>query len=306
MSHLRGAATVVLLFGNLALWGLPISLLGIIKRLLPGGRIRQGVTRILVALADQWVGGNNRIFNLSLDTVWDVEGIDNLRRDGRYLITSNHVSWVDIVALQRVLRGRVAFIRFFLKQELIWFPIIGQACWAVDFPFMKRYSAEYLEKHPEKRGTDLETTRRACAKYRFIPVAILNFLEGTRFTKKKHAEQRSPYKHLLRPRTGGIAFVIASLGEQLDAVIDVTLAYPKGDITMWQFLRNRVPRITIRARRLEVSPEFRTAAITEPGPARDHFKAWLQSVWQEKDQLLDDLLALPVSAPPARRQSVPG
>ena len=287
MNHLHGAVTVVLLFVNLALWGVPISLLGIVKRLLPGGRIRQSVTRILVVLADKWVGGNDRIFETRLDTKWDVEGIDALDPNGHYLITSNHVSWVDIVALQHVFRHRVAFLRFFLKQELIWFPIIGQACWAVDFPFMKRYSAEYLEKHPEKRGTDLETTRRACAKYRFIPFAMLNFLEGTRFTKEKHAEQKSPYRHLLRPRTGGVAFVIASLGDQLDAMIDVTLAYPGGDITMWEFLTNRVPRITIRAKRLEVSPEFKTAAITEPGPARERFKSWLQSVWTAKDAELD-------------------
>jgi len=292
MNHLRGAVTVVFLLGNLALWGVPISLLGIVKRLLPGGRIRQSVTRILVFLADKWVGGNDRIFAARLDTKWDIEGIESLDANGHYLIMSNHVSWVDIVALQHAFRHHVAFLRFFLKQELIWFPIIGQACWAVDFPFMKRYSAEYLEKHPEKRGTDLETTRRACAKYRFIPFAMLNFLEGTRFTKAKHAEQKSPYRHLLRPRTGGVAFVIASLGDQLDAVIDVTLAYPRGDVTMWEFLTNRVPRITIRAKRLEVSPEFKTAAITEPGPAREHFKSWLQSVWTAKDAELDALQTL--------------
>jgi 1-acyl-sn-glycerol-3-phosphate acyltransferase len=306
MRHLRGAATVCLLLGNLALWGIPISLLGIVKRVLPGGPLRHAVSRMLVALADKWVGGNDRIFDLRLDTVWDVEGIAGLKYDGRYLITSNHVSWVDIVALQRVFRHHVAFLRFFLKQELIWFPIIGQACWAVDFPFMKRYSAEYLEKHPEKRGTDLETTRRACAKFRYIPVAILNFLEGTRFTKEKHAEQKSPYRHLLRPRTGGIAFVIASLGDQLDAVIDVTLAYPGGDVNMWDFITNRVPRVTIRAKRLDISPEFRTAAIAEPGPEREHFKAWLQSVWQAKDEELDALLALPAVESPARRKSESG
>lgn len=299
MSHLRGLITVFFLLGNLALWGIPISLLGIVKRLLPGGRIRQSVTRILVVLADKWVGGNDRIFDQNLDTKWDVEGIEDLDPNGHYLIMSNHVSWVDIVALQRVFRHHVAFIRFFLKQELIWFPIIGQACWAVDFPFMKRYSAEYLEKHPEKRGTDLETTRRACAKYRFIPFAMLNFLEGTRFTKAKHAEQKSPYRHLLRPRTGGVAFVIASLGDQLDAIIDVTLAYPGGDVTMWEFLTNRVPRIIVRAKRLEVSPEFRTAAITEPSPEREHFKEWLKGVWAAKDAELDSLIALPAAAPPA-------
>jgi 1-acyl-sn-glycerol-3-phosphate acyltransferase len=299
MRHLRGLATVALLIGNLLTWGLPILFFGLIKRLLPGGRLRQSVNRFILSLAEKWVIGNDRIFDLRLDTIWDVEGIAGLEYNAQYLIVSNHVSWVDIVALQRVFRGRVAFLRFFLKQELIWFPILGQACWAVDFPFMKRYTPEYLAKHPEKRGTDLETTRRACHKFRKIPVAILNFLEGTRFTPEKHREQKSQYKRLLRPRTGGFAFVLASLSDELDAAIDVTLAYPGGDVRMWDFITNRVPRITIRARRLDVPHEFFSSAITEPGPERDRFKAWLESIWRQKDALLDSLIEGRESESPA-------
>jgi hypothetical protein len=151
---------------------------------------------------------------------------------------------------------------------------------------MRRYSPEYLAKHPEKRGRDLETTRRAVQHYRDVPVAILNFVEGTRFTREKHADQESPYRQLLRPRIGGIAFVLASMGEQLEAFLDVTLAYPGGDVRVWDFVSGRVPRITVGVRRIDVPSEFYTAAITEPGPARDRFKAWIGEVWREKDELL--------------------
>jgi 1-acyl-sn-glycerol-3-phosphate acyltransferase len=40
--------------------------------------------------------------------------------------------------LQRIFHGRIPFLKFFLKQELIWVPVIGLAWWALDFPFMKR------------------------------------------------------------------------------------------------------------------------------------------------------------------------
>jgi 1-acyl-sn-glycerol-3-phosphate acyltransferase len=292
---LRGALTILLLLLNALLWGAPIFVGGVIRFITPGGPLRGRIILFLARLADHWVEGCNRIFDRMLTTVWDIQGIEDVHRDGHYLIISNHVSWVDIFVLFRAFHGRTAFIRFFLKQELIWMPIVGQACWALQFPFMKRYTAEYLERHPEKRGTDLATTRRACRRYRHVPVTILNFLEGTRFSCEKHADQESPYRHLLRPRIGGIGFVLASLGDQIDALFDVTIAYPGGDSTFWQFVTNRLPRISVRARPVLVPPEFFEAAITEPGPERDRFKAWIEEIWREKDLLLDQLLQRPSS-----------
>ncbi|HEX3110966.1 MAG TPA: acyltransferase [Thermoanaerobaculia bacterium] len=286
---LRGVATIVLLLLNLILWGTPILLGGIIKFLMPG-RKRVPVVNFLVGLAENWVEGNNRIFDTMLSTKWDVSGVETDGYDGHYLIVANHISWVDIFVLFRAFHHRTAFIRFFLKQQLIWFPIAGQGCWALDFPFMKRYTPEFLAAHPEKRGEDLATTRTACRKYRKVPVAIANFLEGTRFTREKHDDQDSPYRHLLRPRIGGIAFVLASMGDLLDATFDVTLAYPHGDVSFWQFVTNRVPRIVVRARRVEIPDDFYDEAVTRPGPVRDRFKEWVDQLWREKDALIDDMV----------------
>lgn len=282
---LRGLTTTLLLLFNLAFWGTLVLLGGVLK-LFTRGTLRLRMIRRLSWLAEHWVATNNRIFDLMLPTVWDIRGVEGLGYEGHYLIISNHLSWVDIFALFRAFHGHMAFIRFFLKSVLIWFPFAGQACWALDFPFMKRYSPEYLAKHPEKRGRDLETTRKAVRRYRRVPVAILNFVEGTRFTEEKHADQDSPYRHLLRPRIGGIAFVFASMGEQLDAFFDVTLAYPGGDVHAWDFVKGKVPRIIIDARRIDVPREFFDAAITEPGPERDRFKAWIDEVWRQKDERL--------------------
>jgi 1-acyl-sn-glycerol-3-phosphate acyltransferase len=286
---IRSLLIIVLIPLNLILWGIPVMLLGIVKLVLPGGEPRRKLRLLLSELGDRWAGGNDIIFDRLLDTKWDISGIDGLRPDGHYLIVSNHASWLDIFVLQRAFHRRVAFMRFFIKQHLIWFPILGQACWAMDFPFMRRYTPEYLERHPEKRGKDLETTRRTCRRYRRIPMAILNFIEGTRFTRAKQLEEKSPYRNLLRPRVGGIAFVLASLGEQLDGVVDVTISYPRPDVTFWEFITNRVGRVVVRARLIEVPAQFVTEPITEPGPAREAFKIWIESLWREKDELLDQL-----------------
>ena len=274
---------------NLAFWGTLVLLGGLVK-ILTYGRPRGPVVRVLAWLAERWVQGNDKIFDVFLDTKWSIEGFENLRRDGHYLLISNHISWVDIFAVFRAVRGRGPFVRFFLKHSLIWFPIVGQACAVLDFPFMRRYTQEYLAHHPEKRGRDLETTRKACRRYRHVPVTILNYVEGTRFTRDKHEEQDSPHKHLLRPRVGGIGFVLASLGEQLDAMLDVTIVYPDFDATMWDFATNRIPWIVVRARTIQVPPEFCSAEVTEAGPARDRFKAWVDELWREKDEEIERIL----------------
>jgi 1-acyl-sn-glycerol-3-phosphate acyltransferase len=287
---LRAVVIAVLLVLNLILWGTLILLGGLIK-LFTFGRGKRPIIFALTWLGERWARGNDLVFDALLSTEWRVEGVDDLRRDAHYLIISNHISWTDIFAVFRVFHLRAPFIRFFLKQNLIWLPIAGQAAWALEFPFMRRYTPEYLKQHPEKRGRDLETTRRACARYKYFPVSILNFVEGTRFTRDKHEEQESPYRHLLRPRIGGIGFVLASLGEQLDAILDVTITYPHRDVTIWDFATNRVEWIHVRCRRIPVPRQFVTAAITEPGPERDQFKEWVEELWREKDEEISAQLA---------------
>lgn len=286
---LRAAATAVCLSLNLAFWGTFVLLGGLVK-LLTFGRMRARVIRVLAWLGERWVQVNNAVFDLFLSTEWRLTGLEGLRPDRHYLVISNHISWVDIFAAQRAFLDRGPFLRFFLKHVLIWSPIVGQAAWALEFPFMRRYSAEYLQKHPEKRGRDLETTRRACQRYRGIPVGILNYVEGTRFTREKQAEQSSPYRHLLRPRVGGIGFVLASFADQLDALYDLTIVYPKEDVTVFDLAKNKLPWVAVHARRIDVPAEFHSDAITQPGPARDHFKAWVEQLWREKDELIARIL----------------
>ncbi len=286
LNQLRGALTLSMLLMNLAFWGIPVLSLSLLKLLLPRGPWRIRTILGVAWSAERWSIFNSGILEGMLDIEFRIEGADGLSRDRNYLIISNHSTWTDILALHRAFSARIPFIRFFLKQELIWLPIVGQAAWGLEFPFMKRYSSAYLARHPEKRGTDLKTTREMCRRYADFPVTILNFIEGTRFTKKKRKLQNSPFQRLLRPRTGGISYVVASFRDQLTSLLDVTISYPRENISMWDVLTNSVRFVKISVRQLPIPAEYMTDAICERGSTRDGFKKWIQQIWREKDERL--------------------
>jgi 1-acyl-sn-glycerol-3-phosphate acyltransferase len=254
-------------------------------------RFRQRCSAVLVAFAWRWVGVNSWVIAAAQNLVWDValpEGLDPTRS---YLVVCNHRSWTDIFVLQHVFRGRVPFLRFFLKKELIWVPFLGIAWWALEFPFMQRYSRSFLAKHPELRGRDMETTRRHCEKFRNSPVSVLNFLEGTRFTPGKHLAQESPFAHLLKPRAGGVAYVLAAMGDALSGVLDVTIAYPDHppDAMLWRLLQGKIPRVVVRARLLPLPADTVGRGYLADDDFSGRMRAWVDRLWQEKDRLLDRL-----------------
>ncbi len=290
MATLRGILTMVLMFLNLVFWATPLYLVAIVK-LLPVPALKIHCTRILVQLAQNWISGNELIFRLTQDIRWDVEGIEGLEPRGWYLVLCNHQSWVDILVLQGVFNRRVPFLKFFLKKQLIWVPVLGFAWWALDFPFMQRHSRQYLEKHPEERGRDLEVTRKACEHFSQMPTSVMNFVEGTRFTPAKHHAQASPYRHLLKPRAGGVAFVLGAMGDILHRMLDVTIVYPGGTPSLWDLCCGKLHKVVVRVAVREI-PEWARHGDYQGDPEfRARFQAWLSALWEQKDDQLAGLLA---------------
>lgn len=279
---IRMTLAMLALIVNVVLHVLPLFVFTLIKLVLPLAGVRRACSRVLVAIAESWIGVNNVLFDLFTRTRWVVEGLDGLRRDGNYLVLCNHQSWVDIPVLQKVLNRRIPFLRFFLKQQLIWVPLLGPAWWALDFPFMKRYSRETLAKHPELKGKDRESTRRACAKFRQLPVAVMNFAEGTRFTPAKHDAQQSPYRRLLRPKAGGLSFVLDAMGDGLHAILDITIVYPMGPCTMLDLIAGRVREVRMHIRQRPIDAGLR-GDYEGDAAYRERFQAWVNDVWQDKD-----------------------
>ena len=284
-----GILTSTLLLLNTVVLICPLLVFALLKLVLPG-RGRDYASWAVMWVAETWSEIDKAIFALCIPTQWDIRGVENLRKDTSYLAVSNHQTWVDIPALIESLNRRTPFFKFFLKKELIWVPLLGLAWWGLDYPFMKRYSKAFLDKHPELKGKDLEITKAACELFKRQPVTVVNYLEGTRFTEAKHREQQSPYRYLLKPKAGGVAFVLAALGEQLDALLDVTIVYPGNKAPgFWALLNGSISRVIIDIRVRELDPAL-WAGDYENDPAfRQTVQAWVNQVWEEKDQRIEQL-----------------
>lgn len=295
MSGLRGPVLgwlmAVLFALNTLIWAVPVYAAILLKVLMPTTGLRLAVGQLVAALAQGWASVNAVLGDRLIGIQWDIRMPVELRRDGKYFVCSNHQSWNDIHVLMRAFGRRAPFFRFFIKQQLIWVPILGLAWWGLDYPFMKRYTRAQIEKNPGLRGKDMETTRKACEKYAKVPVSILNFLEGTRFTQAKHDAQRSPYRHLLKPKSGGLAFTLTAMGDKLTGMLDVTIVYPEGAQSFWNFLAGRVRRVIVDVRSLGVPSDFLSGDYEADAAFRARVNTWVANLWAEKDRRIDELLA---------------
>ncbi|HRD96146.1 MAG TPA: acyltransferase [Rubrivivax sp.] len=267
----------------LTLLMMPAALL---KLLVPATPVRRVCDRWAIGLATAWVAVNNAwiaALRPSGTPDWDVQGLEGLDPKGWYLVSPNHQSWVDIVVLQRIFHRRIPFLKFFLKQELIWVPVIGLAWWALDFPFMKR------GKGSGARGSDLATTRAACEKFKRIPTSVINFVEGTRFTAAKHAEQNGPYAHLLKPKIGGLGIALATMGEQFNALLDVTIVYPQGVPRFVDFISGRTQQVIVRVQQRPIPADLLNGDPILDRAYRRRLGDWVDQQWRDKDALIASL-----------------
>lgn len=286
---LIGVVSSLMLSINTLFWCIIIFFFALLKLLLPFKSVRILIDRILNGLATNWISCNSGWMRLTQKTRWDVQGLDGLQYKNWYLVNTNHQSWVDIFVLQHLLNRKIPFLKFLIKRQLIYVPVIGLAWWALDFPFMRRHSREYLEKHPNMRGKDLETTRKACEKFARIPTSVMNFPEGTRFTTTKHDEQKSPYRFLLKPKAGGIALTLESMGHKFQSFLDITIVYPDGGPRFWDFLCGMVNRITVHIQHLKIPKEFIGGDYENNAKYREAFQQWLYQLWLEKDERIGQL-----------------
>ena len=284
--NIRGVLFFSGLTINTIFWFVPIMGLAILKLLLPVPALRRVISRWLMAIGENWVSINSLIMRYAGSVQIEARGLEKLQRKGWYLVIANHQTWVDIVVLQAVFNRRVPFLKFFIKQELIWFPFLGIAWWAMDMPFMKRYSPSFLAKNPHMKGKDLETTRRACEKFRESPTSVLNFIEGTRFSEKKRIDRKSPYQNLLQPRAGGLAMALSSMGELFTGLIDVTLVYPDGATSFWDMCCGDPVNVIADVREKTLEQWLVGGDYQNDRDFRKRLHAWLGETWSEKDAII--------------------
>jgi 1-acyl-sn-glycerol-3-phosphate acyltransferase len=289
--NLTGLLAFLAVTLNTFVWFVPIILFALLKFLIPYAPLKSVMSRWIMVMGENWVSFNSFAISVVNNTVWDIRGLDNLNPRGWYLLMVNHQTWVDIVAAQTVLHRRIPFLKFFIKKELIWFPVLGITWWAMDMPFMQRHSNSYLKNHPDQKGKDLEATRKACEKFRDTPTSVINFLEGTRFSEEKRIARKSDFKYLLPPRAGGAALAISSMGTMFDAILDVTIVYPKGVVKFWDMFCGQLEHVVIDISKRPVEEWMLVGDYTNDREFRRRFHRWLTTVWSEKDARMAQILS---------------
>ncbi|MBY5993303.1 acyltransferase [Ferrimonas balearica] len=277
---------------NVLFWGSLILVLALFK-LLPIPPLRLKISALCNACMHGWVSVNYGLLRLTTKTRWRVQGLEEsgLSKQGWYLVLANHLSWADIVVVTVVLRNHVPMLKFFLKQQLFYIPIMGLACWALDMPFMRRYTKSQIAKNPALKGKDIETTRRSCEKFKHLPTCVINFVEGSRLTPGKHQRQRSPFRYLMKPKAGGIAFALNTLGSQFDQLLDVTIVYPDApENIMWSLLGGELDNICVAVQTLPLS-EVPHGDYDSDKAYRIEFQKWLNGLWEQKDDTIDGILS---------------
>lgn len=288
MSTMKGIVASLLVAGNTIVACTPLFLLGLVRGVLQLLGLSSAVFWLAARMdliVDFWVGGNRIIFSalgIYRDaTVW--EGDERLRRDRWYVAISNHQSWPDILILQTVMR-RIPPLKFFTKRQLIWVPFIGIAMWLLGFPYVRRFSREQIAANPALTDLDRQATLKACEGFRNHPTTVLNFLEGTRFTPEKHARQAARFNALLNPKSGGLTLVLDALEDRLDCLVDVTIEYPHGTPTFWEFMKGECPEVNVLAQCREIPATVRAAAGADA--RRQAVETWIEDIWREKDARL--------------------
>lgn len=282
--------SLLLLAINTVVWAGLISLGGIIKLFVPFIAGRNILTKIMNQFMWAWATCNGGILSLLADIEWDIQGLENLDKRSWYLLISNHLSGLDIAVQTYVLRNHIPMLKFFLKRELMYVPFLGLGCWGLDMPFMSRTSPAKLKKQPKLKGKDLIATRRACEKFKTMPTSIINYVEGSRFTEDKHARQNSPYRYLLKPKAGGIAFALSAMGEQFTHLLNCTLVYPQAKSDpLSEVMHGKINKIIVKIEILPV-PEVDNTRYFSEAAYRVEFQRWLNQLWTEKDEQIHQIM----------------
>src|SRR5665811_97260 len=124
---LQGSLVFLLVIISTVVLTFLICCLSIFKLIAPKGRARNTMTHWLSSLGEMWVSVNKGLVWFYRHMEWDIQIPEAISHKGRYLVFCNHQSGVDILALQHCLNRKAPFGRFFLKQQLIWVPILGVA-----------------------------------------------------------------------------------------------------------------------------------------------------------------------------------
>lgn len=265
-----------------------LVIFSLLYRFIPVPLLRKACRAGIEKTAIMWTIHDHWILHTLLDIDWKKHGTDCIDPSKNYLVIANHRSWADIPVLEEALYGKTGGSRYFIKKALLNIPIMGWSFKAMNFPAMHRFSKSMLLKNPHLKGKDTEITRDSCARLKDIHFKLINFTEGTRFTPEKHQRQQSPYQYLLKPKAGGISFAMHALHDQVDGILNLTIAYDR-PMNFWSLYFSRIRTVTMHVEKIAITPDL-LGDYENDRTFRVYFQAWLNDVWHKKDRLIQSYL----------------
>jgi lysophosphatidic acid acyltransferase/lysophosphatidylinositol acyltransferase len=196
------------------------------------------------------------------------------------LLLANHQSIIDpliILILARRLGG-LRYLKWFVKESLLYVPFLGWGLWFLDCVFLKRnwnQDEKSIASHFQKilRLKD--------------PVWLVSFPEGTRKTErgllegKKFAEMngQKPFERVLFPRYKGFLGNMEGMGNRLEWIYDLTLVYFTPKLSWVQLFTGDLGRVKIV---LEKIPRQELPLDSKS------LRLWLIDRFRKKDAILAD------------------
>ena len=287
MSFLKGLICFLLLVLNTLFWCIFLLSFAVIKLIIPFEASKRIFTHLIILVGECWIFCNGLWIKIFHNPAWKVEGFEKLDKNNWYLSLANHQSWADIFILQSITNRKIPMLKFFMKDVLIWVPVIGLAWWALDMPFLKRYSEEKIKRNPELRGKDIASMKKSFNRFSRYPVSIFIFAEGTRFTKQKKELQGSPFDNLLLPKPGGIGLTLSTM-PYIDKLIDFSIKYESSERTFWAFLCGKMNKATVKVDLIDIPQNFLGKDYNQDYSFREEIKKWLKGIWSKKDRFLNN------------------
>ena len=288
MDIFKGVIAFLAVVLNTLFWCIFLLSVAVFKLIIPIEGWKRLCTKLIINIGECWIFCNGLWMKILHKPEWKIEGFESLDKDNWYLSVANHQSWADIFVLQAITNRNIPMLKFFMKHVLIWVPVIGLAWWALDMPFLKRYTKEELEENPKLRGKDIRAMEKSFERFSRYPVSIFSFAEGTRFTEDKKESQNSKYNYLLNPKSGGIGLTLTTM-PYIKLMLDFTIFYHSDVRTFWDFLCGRISKVTIKVREVEIPSNLLGKNYEEDIRFREELKTWMENLWREKDKYMEEL-----------------
>ena len=288
MENIKGVLGFLAVVINTLFWCLFLLTIAIFKLLIPTESWKRLCTKLIINIGECWIYCNGLWIQALHRPKWNVEGFEELDSSNWYLAVANHQSWADIFVLQGITNRKIPMLKFFMKHVLIWVPVIGLAWWALDMPFLKRYTKEEIQKNPELRGKDIKAMEKSFERYSRYPVSIFSFAEGTRFTKEKKDNQLSQFEYLLNPKIGGIGLTLTTM-PYIKLLLDFTIHYEDERRSFWDFLCGRMSKVDVKVRQINIPDNLLGKNYEDDPIFRENLKEWVYDIWSDKEKYLEEV-----------------